>query len=146
MDSIRLIRRGSGRTMGAMKPNRSSVRSLPGWTRPARVAPVRALGCAACVAGLVSCSMPEHGPAPEGPAAQTETGPSVPPGAAPATPTPPTDPASQVSAVMTLADARRVQTEVMDFADDMTVRLAERFLTSEHDDLRIRACDRRHVS
>lgn len=117
--------------MGVMKSKRSSVRSLPGRTRPARVASVRALACAACVAcvaGLLSCSMPEHRPAPEGPAPQTGTGTAVPPGATPTTPAvpvAPTAPAAQVSAVMTLADARRVQAEVMDFTDDMTVRLAE---------------------
>jgi hypothetical protein len=53
---------------------------------------------------------------------------------------------ADVSAVLTLAEARRVQTGVMDFADDMTARLAERSLTGEHDALRIRACDRRRVS
>jgi hypothetical protein len=75
---------------------------------------LRAAAAGVALAGLMSCSGPEHAPAPRpDPAA------SDPQAAAPAPAVAP------VSAVMTLADARRVQTEVMDFADDMTVRLAE---------------------
>jgi hypothetical protein len=85
---------------------------------------IRVLAAGVGLAGLVSCSLPEHGAVPvSDPSAeaaladaQGTTAPSAP------TPTPA---AAQVSAVMTLVDARRVQAEVMDFADDMTVRLAE---------------------
>lgn len=75
-------------------------------------------------AGLASCNLPEQQPASreaEG-AARAEAAPGAPSGTPPGTPAPA---GAQVSAVMTLAEARRVQTEVMDFADDMTVRLAE---------------------
>lgn len=85
---------------------------------------MRALAATLGLAGLVSCSLPEHGTAPE----QDPSSPSVPGSGVPTAPAPapaPTPAAAQVSAVMSLADARRVQTEVMDFADDMTVRLAE---------------------
>lgn len=79
---------------------------------------MRAAAAGVALAGLMSCSGPEHAPAPRpDPAA-----PVADPLAAATTPPPA---AAPVSAVMTLAEARRVQTEVMDFADDMTVRLAE---------------------
>ncbi|QYK49478.1 MAG: hypothetical protein KF838_06405 [Phycisphaeraceae bacterium] len=59
------------------------------------------------IVGAASCSMP---------GARSEPRPSSYAGAA--------QPVA-VSASMTLQDARRVQSEVMDFADDMTIRLAE---------------------
>lgn len=80
---------------------------------------VRVLAAVAGLAGLASCSLPSaptHA-MPEPVQAGSET-------ALPA-PAPASAPAPTVSAVMTLADARRVQAEVMDFADDMTIRLAE---------------------
>lgn len=73
------------------------------------------------LAGLACCSMPKHAPVPEAETAEISgaTAPGAPPAPAPS---PVIVPAS---AVLTLAEARRVQTEVMDFADDMMVRLAE---------------------
>lgn len=63
-------------------------------------------------AGLCSCASSPPQPPPQ-PAPAADAG------------TPAPLPVPQVAAEMTLADARRVQAEVMDFADDMMVRLAE---------------------
>ncbi len=81
---------------------------------------MRVVAASAGLIGLASCSLPEHSAAPGPDSSPVAAG----SGAVAASPAP-TSGAAQVSAVMTLADARRVQTEVMDFADDMTVRLAE---------------------
>lgn len=105
-----------------MKTNRSSVPSRHGLTQPARVGPGRVLLCVVCVAGLASCSTPEQRlPEP----ASSDGAPPMSPATSP-TPSA-TAPAAgaPVTGIMTLADARRVQTEVMDFTDDMTVRLVE---------------------
>lgn len=68
----------------------------------------------------MSCSIPEHAPAPEAdPSAEAAAAEAL------GVPVAPSPVVADVSAVLSLAEARRVQTEVMDFADDMTVRLAE---------------------
>lgn len=68
--------------------------------------PVRIAACIA-LTGLASCSLPKS--------SEGESTPTTAQGRA--TPT--------VSASTTVAEARRMQAEVMDFADDLTVRLAE---------------------
>jgi hypothetical protein len=55
--------------------------------------------------GLISCSMPEHAPAPEAdPAAEAAAVEAL------VVPAPPSPVVADVSAVLTLAEARRVQT------------------------------------
>lgn len=99
---------------------------------------VRVIACAGGIAGMFSCSSPQQQvPEPAGrprgepgtvpgavaPAPASSGGqPGTPAGAASA----PVTPAGTATAVpLTLANARRVQSEVMDFTDDLTVRLVE---------------------
>lgn len=98
---------------------------------------VRLIACAVAMAGLLSCSLPQQ-QAPE-PAAATPARPATPPGpegpapasageragTQPGVPPAPASPAAATAAPLTLANARRVQSEVMDFTDDMTIRLIE---------------------
>ncbi|MEX0876705.1 MAG: hypothetical protein WD114_04515 [Phycisphaerales bacterium] len=91
---------------------------------------IRVLAACAIVTALASCSMPEHRLPDDQPQPQTgdrsaQTDPAAQPNGKPAPTDAQRDAAVESFATMTLADARRAQTEVMDFTDDLTVRLVE---------------------
>lgn len=89
-----------------------AARDNPPMTRPRSVL----VPLSACLV-LASCSLPRTEPAPPPAASPADAGASA--------PTPEAAAVVQQSGAMTAADAKRLQSQVMDFADDLTVRLAE---------------------
>lgn len=103
--------------------------------------PLRVMSCLVATACLLSCSLaqqqaPEPVEAPSARPADAAAPPGAPPTPAPApgkagaqpgpaSPAVPGATATAAAAPISLSESRRVQSEVMDFTDDMTVRLVE---------------------